>query len=415
VSIPTSVVADCVTAYAARLHAAVGARHHVASPLGAWLLLALAGPATAGAHRDTVTEVLGCDVDTAAHAAAALLAVPHPLVASAVAVWTASSFEGTRDFQRWRGGLPGAVTTGELPGQADLDVWAQDHTFGLIDSFPVDTREAYLVLASALATKVSWKVPFQLAPAARLGGASPWAHQVSQVLRTPAGPSFGAHVQFVAAAPAAGDVIVHMATAAGGLVVVSVAALPDVPADRVLATAHDIGRALAVGARVERRDLASLPRGEAPLWVIRDVTAEADTYIAVLPAWSASSRHDLSDPRLGFAAAKRSLVPDSDPWQARQAAMARYTRTGFEAAAVTALAVTLGMRIPSQHREAELRFGHPYAVVALTTDHAADGRPQPELSAWRGLPVFSAWVAEPEDAPDDEQRGAADRERGKAV
>ena len=66
------------------------------------------------------------------------------------------------------------------------------------------------------------------------------------------------------------------------------------------------------------------------------------------------------------------------------------------------------MRIGSPHREAELRFGHPYAVVALTTDRAADGRPRPELSAWHGLPVFSAWVSEPEDASDDEQEEAGE-------
>ncbi|MBM0258971.1 hypothetical protein JNW89_21570, partial [Micromonospora sp. 4G55] len=38
--------------YAARLHAGAGDRHHVASPLGAWLLLALAAPAATGADRD---------------------------------------------------------------------------------------------------------------------------------------------------------------------------------------------------------------------------------------------------------------------------------------------------------------------------------------------------------------------------
>ena len=43
-SIQATDVAACVSGYAARLHAAIGTRHHVASPLGAWLLLALAGP-----------------------------------------------------------------------------------------------------------------------------------------------------------------------------------------------------------------------------------------------------------------------------------------------------------------------------------------------------------------------------------
>jgi hypothetical protein len=46
-----------------------------------------------------------------------------------------------------------------------------------------------------------------------------------------------------------------------------------------------------------------------------------------------------------------------------------------------------------------LRFGHPYAVVAVTTateETASSGNP------WHGLPVFSAWVSEPEDATDND-------------
>ena len=66
-------------------------------------------------------------------------------------------------------------------------------------------------------------------------------------------------------------------------------------------------------------------------------------------------------------------------------------RVGFEAAAVTGLAVAMAMRVPRTGliRTAELRFGHPFAVVAVPA-----GDPGP----WRGLPVFSAWVAQPEDA-----------------
>jgi hypothetical protein len=386
-------VAACVSGYAARLHAAIGTGHHVASPLGAWLLLALAGPASAGPDRAALTEVLGCEVEYAARAAADLLTQPHPLVASAAAVWTDPAAPLPGSFARWRDGLPAAVTTGDLPGQAELDSWAREHTFGLIDRFPISGDDLYLVLATALATKVSWQVPFDLAPGASLGAASPWAGSLEHVLRTPARPR--GHVQFVAATPQAGDVIVHIAAAAGGLEVVSVAAMPDVPAVQVLAAAYEIGCAHAAGLPIERRDLASLPLGESPLWLVRAVTAAADSCTAVLPAWSATSDLNLALPGLGFDAAKRALVHNDDPWQARQSAMARYSRTGFEAAAVSAIAVAAAMRLPVAHREITLRFGHPYAVVALTTDAAEDASP------WHGLPVFSAWVSEPADATDD--------------
>jgi hypothetical protein len=391
-----SIVAGCVTRYAARLHGAAGTRHHVASPLGAWLLLALAGPASRGADRESLADVLGCDVDVAAAAAAELRADAHPLVAAAAAVWTAPWLQPTEDFRRWQARLPAAVTTGDLPGQRELDGWAREHTFGLIDRFPVDVSEAYLVLATALATKVSWQLPFRLAPAGDLGAGSPWAGRLQRVLRTPDAPPTRGHVQFIGATADGTDVIVHAAAAVGGLLVVSVAAEPDVPAARVLAAAHEFGRALATGRAVERRDLAGLPLGEAPLWVLRQVTAAADSCSAVLPAWSASSVLDLTDPVLGFTAAKHGLVPGEVPWDAQQAAMARYSRTGFEAAAVTAVAVMAAARLPGARRHAELRFGHPYAVVALTQDDA-DG-------PWHGLPVFSAWVTEPEE-PDDANDG----------
>ncbi len=85
--------------------------------------------------------------------------------------------------------------------------------------------------------------------------------------------------------------------------------------------------------------------------------------------------------------------------------MARYTRVGFEAGAVSAMAfvtmLTLGLR-----RTAELRFGHPYAVIAVAADDSA--RRGIAASAWsgrwNGVPVFSAWVAEPGEA------GKGDRE-----
>ncbi len=65
--------------------------------------------------------------------------------------------------------------------------------------------------------------------------------------------------------------------------------------------------------------------------------------------------------------------------------MARYSRTGFEAAAVTVLAGLAAYAAPrAVRRVAELRFGHPYAVVAVAT-RADRGRGQPGLARPAGL------------------------------
>jgi hypothetical protein len=400
--------------YARRFHAIAGSRHHVASPLGAWLLLALCGPASGGQTREFLTATLGCDVRDAAELAAGLLARPHPLVAAAAGVWHRERAL-SEALERWMTGLPADVQTGPLTTQAALDDWARRHTLGLIERFPITLDPSiYLVIATALATRVSWERPFDLAPASALGPSSPWAAELSRVLQAPDGPG---HEQFVAATEAAGDVAVHAAWARGGLLVVSVVADPGVPAGDVLAAAYELAPALVTGGRVARRSLFDLPLGEGPLWSVSETTAPVksgaareERCTAVLPAWTVESEHDLSDPELGFGAAAQALAP-GDPWQAKQVAMARYTRTGFEAAAVTALAVALSMiQVPRTGlvRTAELRFGHPFAVVAVTADQPGVGRPGRRAPGpWFGLPVFSAWVAQPEEAGRDDLAGPA--------
>jgi hypothetical protein len=178
----------------------------------------------------------------------------------------------------------------------------------------------------------------------------------------------------------------------------------------VLAAAYELAAAIATDLPVRRRSLYDLPLGETALWTLRERPAQVTAAdgreqrcSAVLPAWSAQSEHDLTGADLGFAAAARGLAgllgADDLPYEAKQSAVARYSRVGFEAAAVTAVAALLSMPPPPRDgvlREAELRFGHPYAVVAVATqrDGAAPG-------PWHGLPVFSAWVADPADAADN--------------
>jgi len=393
--------------YAERLHRAAGNAHHVAAPFGAWLLLALAGPAATGATRAALEEALGTDVDRAAAAARALLAAPHPLVAAATALWERTPSAG---LAGWRATLPERTQTGPLPDQAALDAWARENTDGLIDRFPITVApDLLLILASALATRVSWAEPFDVAPADQLGPGSAWAGGLERVLRTPG----HGHRCWIAATARAGDVAVHAAparpavTADGeaGLLVVSVAAAPEVPAADVLAAAQGIAAGAATapdGIAPGRRSLYDLPLGDLPLWTLREETVHAFTpeerVSAVLPCWSAESRHDLTPAGLGFDAAARALGTllglTEPPFKAVQSAVARYGRYGFEAAAVTALAVAMGLPPRRTVRVAELRFGHPYAVVAVATDSA--GGP------WHGLPVYSAWVAQPQELPDDE-------------
>ena len=426
-SVATDALADALSAYAARFHAAVGPRHHVASPLGAWLLLALvaaadeasgpadrtraraadAGPttgaeaeaaagaagvgagATAGAAgvraeaaanaaagrgaAESLAEALGMPGEAAARRARELLDHPHPAVAAATAAWTRAAPAAAA---RWLAALPASVERGPVPSQDAADAWARQHTLDMIDHFPLTLDHTVLcVLANALATRISWTHPFTTTGSDVFR--SDWRERVATVLRTPD----RGHTCAIARHPVAGEVALHRA-GAEGLAVTSVVAAPHVPAAAVLAAAHDAARD-----RVEHLSLADLPLGDGPAWTVTESTGSGDRVSAVLPAWSATSEHDLRAPSFGFDAAAAVLARlfDAAEWDATQAATARYHREGFEAAAVTAVAVRMSFRPPGRRREAQLRFDHPYAVVATAT---GDG-------PWAGLPVFSAWVTDP--------------------
>ena len=419
-SVATDALADALTAYAGRFHAAVGPCHHVASPLGAWLLLALVaaadeagGPAdrtrtaaadagpTTGAESDVAAgaaaevagrgapgvtdhaatraaessaEALGMPTEAAARHARELLDHPHPAIAAATAAWTRDAPPAAA---RWLAALPASVERGPVPSQDAADAWARRHTLDMIDHFPLTLDHTVLcVLANALATRINWTHPFTTTGSHAFR--SEWRARVATVLRTPD----RGHACAIARHPAAGEIGIHRAHAEG-LAVTSVIAAPHVPAEAVVAAAHDAARD-----RVEHLSLADLPLGDGPAWTVTESTGTGDRVSAVLPAWSATSEHDLRGPSFGFAGAAAVLgrLFGAAAWDATQAATARYHREGFEAAAVTAVAVRMSFRPPGKRREAELRFDHPYAVVATAT---GDG-------PWAGLPVFSAWVTDPE-------------------
>ncbi len=383
------VLPDAVAGYARRLHAAIGDVHHVASPLSAWLVLALAASAAHGSAAERLAEVLGMSTVDAGVAARRLLGDPHPAVSAAAAAWTGTGpDELTGPAADWVAGLPAPVARGPVPSQEEADRWARENTLGLIDRFPIGMNPPPLcVLAGALAARISWTVPFDIADAAEFRSA--WRGPVGTVLRTP----LHAHRCAVVRHDGAGDLAMHRAHA-NGMTVTSVIAAPDVPAARVLDAAHDAARG-----RVHRYSLFDLPLGDGPSWTIEESEGEdrQESLSAVLPAWSASAVHGLTDPRLGFghAAAALARLFGTDLWEAKQAAVARYHRRGFEAAAVTALAMPTSYRVPrpGRQRQALLRFDRPYAVVAVATTH----RP----SVWDGLPVFSAWVRDPDDVSEE--------------
>ncbi len=391
--------------------------HGVASPLGIWVLVALlATSATETAPGSTdadlvgeLAEVLGVRVEEAARRARDLLAVDHRAVALAAALWSNPTFL-TGDFETWRSGVPSRVEQGPVPSQAAADRWADERTGGLIERFPitVDALSA-VVAATALATRVTWDDPFGVVDSERLG--SPWSSAVRRALWAP--PS---HDRFIALTDSAGDVAVHDASAREGVHVISVIADPDRSPASVHVAASEVARLLAGDtSRARRRSLFELSLGAGHSWTIEESEQRlpgdgADRIervgSLVLPAWSARSDHELMTAGVGLDPLARAISrfarPDAMPlaFDARQSAVASYTRLGFEAAAVTAFGMRAGSAFPGDLRTVLVRtcditFRRPYAAVAIA-------RPGPEEpSPWRGMPLFTAWIAEPAEVAED--------------
>jgi hypothetical protein len=410
-------VAQLVDAYARRIYPAVLAQHAgaaVCSPLGIWLLLAACVTGAEGEDVRALERVLGCPAGEAAQLLAALIAEPPPALRAAIAVWV-RAIDATEVLAGWIRTLPAAVESGLMPTQADADAWTDRKTMGLIKRLPI-TIDALtrIVLVSALATKVSWERPFGIVPAAdELGESSPWRGRVQRLLSDsrPAGRAMLAHTR------AAGLVAVQLAVAKEDLTVISVSADPGVPREAVLDGAHELASGSLGTPESIACSLFELQLGVGHSWQISErqtatrVAGERLERIAAvsLPAWRVDSVHNLkasdlfgSGPALETLRALIGPNPD-DKTEAVQAAVASFTRYGFEAAAVTGFAAIAMARMrPPQtgiERIAKLRFDHPFAAVAVAGRPALPGSGQ--RSAFTGLPLFSAWVAEPVEADDD--------------
>jgi len=357
----------------------------VSSALGLWLLLALVAPTAQGEEREQLQDALGCPGHDAAAHADQLLDTPATAVALAAAAWDTPRTRSLPAYASWSQALPAAVERGNVPDRFGADRWAREHTAGIVDVFPLQLDPTVvLVLANALATRVTWSDAFRLLPAWQLGG--PWAEHVGAVLASIPEHEMGM------AQTSAGLVAWHAADA-DGLHVLSVLGAPDATPAQILRAAGEVAAGTSWPV-----SLFGLPLGVSPYGTLseqtRDPGAPDQQLSALLPAWTASATIDLQHrttlvPGVGAALATLLRLSTSDLPAAAQTAKARFTREGFEAAIVTAMATRVSYRRGPPARHLELRFDRPYAAVAV-----AVGTPP-----WNGVPVVSAWVTEPSRIP----------------
>jgi hypothetical protein len=244
---------------------------------------------------------------------------------------------------------------------------------------------------------------------------SPWRDHVTHVLLD---HNFGRPPMMLARTESAGVVAVHFALATEELAVLSVAADPAIDKPSVFEAAYEIARLCRDDALASAScSLFDLPPGGDHSREITEeevVTRVAGEHYenirsAVLAAWHAESTLNLNKAK-GFGtwpalSALFNLIgpdPRGGDVEAVQAAVASYTATGFEAAAITSFGVTGSSGRSSTERglsrSARLYFDHPYAAIALAGQTADFTRARAGHSELFCLPLFSAWVSKPHDA-----------------
>ncbi|WP_406513376.1 proteinase inhibitor I4 serpin [Streptomyces sp. NBC_00161] len=371
--------------------AVTGEKGTVLTAAGVWPLLAFLADGAGGPARAELAEALGIPAGSATAAARELLTGLAGVrgLQAATGLWTRADLPL---YESWLTGLPdgarSALTGDEDTDRKALDGWAADRTGGLIEQMPAPLNEdTRLVLASALALRLKWIQPFRTGCADLSEG--PWAGRSAlalyrstslldrvRVAHTPTGP--------VTLLEVVGD---------GGVDVHLVLGEPDTDPGEVLAAG-----AAAVTRAVPSTGASLLPEGNPGpglrIGTVRSTDREPRLQVETV-AFDVGADHDLlaharlfglhtaTDTRSGH-------FPGIGPeplaiGSARQSAMARFHAEGFEAAAVTAVALAAGCALPRYRyrvRQAEVTFHRPFGFLAV---HRTSR-----------LVLAAGWVAEPD-------------------
>ncbi|WP_280272880.1 serpin family protein [Nocardia wallacei] len=356
---------------------AAGTGDFVLSGCGVWPLLGVLATAANEPARAELAAAVGLSAEDAQESALRLLAelTAAETVSGALGVWVRQDVELR---EQWARSLPEGVV-GKLTGQSALDAWADRHTGGLIDRFPLSINaDTLLVLATAIVARTSWLQPFHddvLEPAT-----GPW--------RGHRGPGLSRYSREL------GDVVLLDATEPVTRVVVR--GIRDLDVHLLLGEGTP-GEILGAGLGALDGSVAvrtHLPVGTSgPGLTVRETRAVADTLRIQVPPFLIRSGHNLLARSELFglgAASDRSqdrfpAISDTPLYlaDAAQDALARFTREGFEAAAVTAVALARAAAAPRPRRVLEITatFDRPFGFLAVH-------RPT-------GLVIVAGWVAQP--------------------
>ena len=376
-------------ALTSRWFASMGSRSRnvVVSGAAVWPLLAVLASGAGGRVREELERALGLPSDDALDEALRILdwLRQDGDTNAALGIWVR---DDVRVKRRWRGRLPRGVL-GQLSGdpdhdQAALDAWVREETLQVLDRMPVEIqKDTLMILAQAIALRTHWSTSFddfRWQP-----GSGPWSDRELHGLAAEAVADqvliFETDRERVTTFRTDGEdrVDVYLVIGDEGMT----------PAD-VLAESIDRLPAQALG-----RPWSDLQVGEtAPGLVVveEELVGDAPAVRVRTVGFDVIFEHDLLETPdvfgLGDAAREPELSGISDTplvvGQAAQSARAKFTATGFEAAAVTGLYAVLGMPDPVRRmvKVVEVSFDRPFGFIAL--------------DRITRLVLFAGWVADPE-------------------
>ncbi|KUN08670.1 proteinase inhibitor I4 serpin [Streptomyces yokosukanensis] len=364
---------------------------------GVWSLLGFLADGATGPARAELAGALGVSADQAAGAARELLVALASVsgLDAALGLWT---HQGLALREEWRAGLPagtyGVFGDDLVTAQERLDAWAAERTGGLVERMPVTlTRDARMVLASALALRTTWRQPF-----------------AEQPLRPDAGPWRGRTLRGLHRRSPRPDRVGVTGTADGFVTALTVPGDNGIDVHLMLGEERMTpGQVLAAGVGVVERALplaggGSLPHGHVGpgLYVEQQPAVEPSppTLDVRTVAYEVRADHDLLALAGLFglttaADAGRAHFPGISDFplaigQARQSALAQFGPLGFRAAAVTAVAAAPGgVSAPPQYRYestvVRAVFDRPFGFLAVDRESR--------------LVLVAGWVTDPAPEP----------------
>ena len=363
------------------------------SGLGLWPLLAILATAADEPGRAELAAAAGLPAEQGSRQALALIqAIDGSAdLHAALGVWVNEHLKLAETFDS----VMPAPLVGMLTGQSavdkpKLDAWAAQHTNNLIREMPLEiTPNVMLVLASALSLRTTWVRPFteqirRVHEGPWAGGSWHWLERVDNDLdavRRYEHPS----AAWLTVVTVEGDADVDVLLGIGQ---------PQVAQADVLAGLLDVAARPADGvpgsALIEQADTGA---GVAPGVKIGQTTALRQDLKLTLPAFNVEAEHDLLALRELFGLSTVTTDPGEHGHfsaisptplavgQAKQKVLARFFATGFEAAAVTSMALMRTSMPTRQARRLEVALDQPFAFAAVLRESR--------------LPIVAGWVATP--------------------